>query len=257
VGVLFVLAKLKAAIIFLKTGISMIISICAYAYGWGWAFAVGFVLLIFVHECGHLLMARRFGLKVSAPLFIPFVGAAIAMKEMPRDAWTESWIALGGPLLGSVGALACVGLYALTHMPIFLALASVGFILNLFNLLPLGMLDGGRIIKAISPWLCIPGIALAVLFLCYHFSIIVFIILLLALPSAYRLIRGQHDRAYYVVTPRQRSIMTLLYGGLIAALIAGAYLTYTPSKSNVTPAHAAGKIAMNGSYTVPAIYTHK
>jgi Zn-dependent protease len=88
-------------------------------------------LLLFVHECGHLLAAKRFGLKVSAPMFIPFLGAVILLKESPRNAWVESVVGIGGPLLGSLGALICEGLYQATGNLMFRGLAYSGFFLNL------------------------------------------------------------------------------------------------------------------------------
>src|SRR5205085_3257993 len=132
IGVAFVvffkfLAKLKFLLPFLKTGLTMLLSIGAYALAWGWQFAVGFVLLIFVHECGHLIAAKRLGLKVGAPVFIPFMGAIIALKEAPRNAWVEAQVGIGGPLLGSVGAAFCLGFYKLTGHPMYAALALMGF----------------------------------------------------------------------------------------------------------------------------------
>jgi Zn-dependent protease len=84
------LAILKFLPVILKTGGTMLLSIGVYAMAWGWRFAVGFVLLIFVHECGHLIAAKKFGLKVSAPMFIPFMGAFIALREAPKNAWMEA-----------------------------------------------------------------------------------------------------------------------------------------------------------------------
>ncbi len=109
-------AKLKFLIVpvikffplLLKTGGTMLLSIWFYAMNWGWKFAVGFVLLILIHECGHLLAAKRVGLKVGAPVFIPFMGAFIALKDAPKNAWIEAQVAIGGPLLGGIGALACL-----------------------------------------------------------------------------------------------------------------------------------------------------
>jgi Zn-dependent protease len=92
----------------LKSGGTMLFSIWIYATIFGWQFAVGFVLLMFVHECGHLLVARKFGLKVSAPVFIPFMGAFILLKDAPRNAWMEASVGIGGPLLGSLGALVAI-----------------------------------------------------------------------------------------------------------------------------------------------------
>src|SRR5438552_13895726 len=137
------LPALKFLPVLLKTGGTMLLTIWLYAQTWGWWFALGFVLLIFVHECGHLLAARRLGLKVGAPVFIPFMGAFIALKEAPRNAWMEACVGIGGPLLGSLGALICNALGEFFAAPIFIALAWFGYFLNLFNLTPVGMLDGG------------------------------------------------------------------------------------------------------------------
>src|SRR5260221_9718254 len=116
-----VLPVLKFVPVILKTGGTMLLSIWFYAMNWGWWFAVGFVLLIFVHECGHLVVARRFGLKVGAPVFIPFMGALIALKDAPKDAWMEAWVGIGGPLLGTVGAAVCGMMFNLNGNPPFLA----------------------------------------------------------------------------------------------------------------------------------------
>ena len=136
---------LKFFPVLLKTGGSMILSLGGYALLYGWKFGAGLVALIFIHECGHLVAARRVGLKVGAPVFIPFMGAIIALKEAPKNAWIEAQVAIGGPLLGSVGALICYGLFLITNEPLFKALTYTGFFLNLFNLAPIGFLDGGRI----------------------------------------------------------------------------------------------------------------
>ena len=74
---------------------------------WGWQFALGFVLLLLCARIGHLLVAKKFGLKVGAPVFIPFMGAFIALKDAPRNAWMEACVGIGGPMLGSLGALVC------------------------------------------------------------------------------------------------------------------------------------------------------
>src|SRR5581483_949680 len=163
-----VLPLIKFLPVLLKTGGTMILSVGAYALNWGWRFAVGFVLLIFVHECGHLLVAKKFGLKVGAPVFIPFMGAFIALKEAPKDAWMEAWVGIGGPLLGTLGALACAWVYVLTGNPLLRGLAYTGFFLNLFNLAPIGFLDGGRIVTALSPWLWLAGAAIVLGMMILH-----------------------------------------------------------------------------------------
>jgi Zn-dependent protease len=111
---------------------------------------VGFVVLIFVHECGHLIAAKRLGLRVGAPVFIPFMGAFIALKDAPRNAWIEAQVGIGGPLAGAAGSAVCYGIYQYTGNELFKGLAYSGFFLNLFNLAPIGFLDGGRIVTALS-----------------------------------------------------------------------------------------------------------
>src|SRR3984893_4644873 len=138
-----ILPLLKFLPILLKSGGTMLLMIWIYTQLWGWQFAVGFVLLLLVHETGHLLVAKKFGLKVGAPVFIPFMGAFIALKEAPRNAWMEACVGIGGPMLGSLGAFACNVTGEVFDVPIFFALALFGYFLNLFNLTPVGMLDGG------------------------------------------------------------------------------------------------------------------
>ena len=151
-------AVLKFAPIFLKTGGTMLFTIFIYSQIWGWRYGVGFVLLIFVHETGHLIAARMMGLQVGWPVFIPFMGAMIALKEAPRNAWVEAVVGIGGPILGSLGALAVWSVYFFTGNALFLALGYAGFFINLFNLIPIVPLDGGRIVSAISPWFWLLGL---------------------------------------------------------------------------------------------------
>jgi len=214
----------------LKTGGTMVLSIWFYAMNWGWMFAVGFVLLIFVHECGHLVVARGFGLKVGAPVFIPFMGALIALKEAPKDAWVEAWVGIGGPLLGTVGAALCEGLFAFTGNPLFRALAYTGFFLNLFNLAPIGFLDGGRIVTALSPWLWLVGAVVIGGMLILHPNIILGIILIASLPRLWSLFRArtEEEQRYFEVSPARRLVMAGMYFGLIAFLLFGMALTHIP-----------------------------
>ena len=214
----------------LKTGGTMVLSLWFYAMSWGWKFALGFVLLIFVHECGHLIVARMFGLKVGAPVFIPFMGALIALKEAPKDAWMEAWVGIGGPLLGTVGAVICEGLFYATGNQLFRGLAYTGFFLNLFNLAPIGFLDGGRIVTALSPWLWVVGAAVIVGMLILHPNFLLVIILIASLPRLWSLFRGrsEEEQRYYEVTPARRFIMATMYFGLISFLLFGMKLTHIP-----------------------------
>ena len=172
----FLIAALKFLPVLLKTGGSMFLMIWVYAMNWGWWYAAGFVFLILVHECGHLLAARRLGLNVGAPVFIPFMGAVIALKDAPRNAWVEAQVGIGGPILGSLGAAVCLVLKDLTGNPLFGALAYSGFLLNLFNLMPIGFLDGGRVVTALSPWLWVVGAGLTGLLMLAHFNFLLLLV---------------------------------------------------------------------------------
>src|SRR5690349_20625947 len=156
--VLLLLPKLKI----LTTSGSMLVSVAAYALIWGWKFALGFVVLLFVHEMGHVIQLRREGVPASAPLFIPFLGAFVGMKKMPDDAAAEARVGLAGPVLGSIGCLVPLAIWQATGSELFQALAFTGFFLNLFNLLPVLPLDGGRAMAALSPWMWLVGFALLV-----------------------------------------------------------------------------------------------
>ena len=227
------LPLLKNLPFILKTGGTMFLSIWVYAMYWGVWFAAGFVLLIFVHECGHLLAAKRLGLKVGAPVFIPFMGALIALKEAPRNAWVESQVGIGGPLLGSAGAAVCELIYLATGNPMFRALAYTGFFLNLFNLAPVGFLDGGRIVTALSPWLWLVGFAIMLGLTILHPNFILILILIFSAPRIFFLFRrkSHEERRYFEVTPAQRWSMAAMYFGLIVLLVVGMQMTYIVRES--------------------------
>ncbi|BCJ88417.1 site-2 protease family protein [Effusibacillus dendaii] len=170
--------KLKFLIPLLKLGKiggmiwSMMLTIGLYALIYPWTFAIGLVLMLLIHEMGHLIAARQKGLPVSAPAFIPFLGALVTMKKMPSDAKTEAYIAIAGPILGSAGALvALLSGMATGYKPLF-AIAQVGFFLNLINLLPIHPLDGGRIVTAISRWLWWVGLIVGLVIILYLKAIV-------------------------------------------------------------------------------------
>lgn len=229
VVILKFIGKIKFVLpILLKTGGSMVLMVGVYASLWGWKWAVGFVLLLLVHECGHLLAAKYFGLAVSAPMFIPFMGAFIALKEAPRDAWMEACVGIGGPILGTVGAVVCHVAGLALNIPLFIALAWTAYFLNLFNLTPVGMLDGGRIVTALSPWLWLPGFA-ALGWLAWTYpNFIVWILLLASLPRIFSLFRkrSEEEQRYFEVTPNRRWLMAVMYFGLIGALVFGMYVSH-------------------------------
>ena len=211
------LPLLKFLPILLKSGGTMLLMIWVYTQILGLAIRAGIVvLLLLVHETGHLLVAKKFGLKVGAPVFIPFMGAFIALKEAPRNAWMEACVGIGGPMLGSLGALVCNSLGEVFAAPLFIALAWFGYFLNLFNLTPVGMLDGGRIVTALSRWLWLPGFALLLWFGWKYPNFIIWLIVLLSLPRIYSLFRKrtEEEQRYFEVTPSQRWTMSILYFGL-------------------------------------------
>ena len=220
---LLIVPLIKFFPILLKTGGTMILSIGAYSMLWGWQFAAGFVLLILIHETGHLLAAKAFKLDVGWPVFIPFMGAVIALKEAPRHAWVEFWVAAGGPLAGGLAALACHLIYLSTGNPFFAALAYTGYFLNLFNLLPTGFLDGGRMVTALSPWLWVAGIVIAGAFAYVRPSFIIFLIILFSLPRLFSLFRkkSEQEKRFYEISLLQRISAGIIYFGLIIALGTG------------------------------------
>ena len=234
---LLLMPFLKFLPAFLKTGGTMILSVGAYALFWGWKFALGFVVLIFVHELGHLVAARSQGLRVGAPVFIPFMGAFIALKDAPRNAWIEAVVGIGGPIFGTIGAGVCFLIHVATGDPFWSALAYTGFMLNLFNLAPVGFLDGGRIVTALSPWLWVVGYALMIAYLIYEamtrgwISPILLMVLVMGLPRLFSLFRARDDesRRFFEVEPQQRWTIGIAYFGLIALLALGMSLSHVRS----------------------------
>lgn len=226
-GVLIALPKLKL----LTTSGSMLVSVAAYALIWGWKFALGFVLLLLVHELGHVIQLRREGIEASAPMFIPFLGAVVSAKSLGDDAAAEARVGLAGPILGSLGAAALLIPWQLTGDEFWQALAFTGFFLNLFNLLPVVPLDGGRAMAAMTPWMWFAGLGVIVgVAFAFPNPIIIVIAVFAAFETwrRWKLLRagGEREASYYRVTPRQRLLVGAVYVGLIALLVLGMDLTH-------------------------------
>lgn len=221
----FLLLGLKAlpfAKVLLTSG-TMLVSMALYAFGMGWPFAVGFVVMILIHELGHGYAMRRHGLAAGAPVFIPFLGAMISMKDQPRTPLVEAEVAIAGPLAGAGAALLACGLYFLTHSPLFLALAHTGFFLNLFNLTPFGFLDGGRVVKLFSRKMWIVGAVVLVAMFAWTHSPQLLLIGVMSLPSLFG--KSGPPLGDEQVTPSERLNMAFHYFGLAGFLAAGMYFT--------------------------------
>jgi Zn-dependent protease len=232
-GAVLLLPKLKL----LTTAGTALVSVAAYSLFWGWPFAVGFVVLLFIHEMGHVIQLRREGIKASAPMFIPFLGAAVMTKSFGDNALAEARVGLAGPVLGTAGAAACLVLAEAINSDMLRALAYIGFLLNLFNLLPVLPLDGGRAMAAMAPWMWFLGLAtmIATLFIVPNFVIL--LILLFGGIETWRRWKERKTRsieqaAYYRVSPRNRLLVAGVYIGLIVLLAFGMYETHILSSGS-------------------------
>ena len=209
--------------------LSMLVSIVAYSLFFGWSFAVGIVLLILVHEMGHVVELRRQGVPASAPLFIPFLGAFVNMKGSPRSAFQEALSGLAGPLVGTAASVVVAFWANATGSRFLMALAFFGFFVNLFNLLPVLPLDGGRAAAALHPALWLLGLVALVVFEVLYPSPVVPIILILGGIELWRRWRYRNSpasRAYNALLPQQRWAIGTFYVVLVAVTIIGAHATY-------------------------------
>jgi Zn-dependent protease len=228
-------AKLKVLLILLPkvklftTAGTMLVSIGAYSLIWGWRFAVGFVLLLLVHELGHVFQLRREGVNASAPMFVPFLGAVIWAKSFGGNALAEARVALAGPILGGLGAAAVALLAFELDSNLLRALAFTGFFLNLFNLLPVLPLDGGRAMAALSPVMWIVGfVALVALTFAFPNPILPLIALLGGLETwrRWKERNSPEARAYYTVPLHLRLLLGATYLALAGLLGYGMAATH-------------------------------
>jgi hypothetical protein len=236
-GLLALLATIwaygKYALVFLtkfgaaKTLLTLLISFGAYAIFGGPWFAAGLVLMILVHEMGHVVEIRRQGMAASAPLFIPFFGAAIFQRQHPTDALKQAQIGIAGPLAGTVGATAAFAMYGSTHFWPLLLAAYLGFFINLFNLIPAGFLDGGWILAVVSKWFQIFGLAvLLVTVLLLGFNPLLLIFVLLGLPTVFERFRNDHLPYYQAVPVPARLAMGAAWLFLVVFLAFAFFQTH-------------------------------
>ena len=222
---LFALPKLKL----FTTSASMLVSIAAYQLIFGWAFSVGFVVLLLLHELGHVFQLRREGIKASAPLFIPFLGAAIWAKSLGNDAAAEARVGLAGPILGSIATLVPLGIWLATGEEFWRALAYIGFFLNLFNLLPVLPLDGGRAMAALSPWVWFAGFAGLIVLTVFFPNPILLLVILFGGMESWRRWKARNtpeSREFHRIPTRTRISVAAVYLGLAALLAVGVSETY-------------------------------
>jgi Zn-dependent protease len=231
------LAKLKTLVLLLPklkvlaTAASALVSIGAYSLWFGWVFAAGFVALLFIHELGHVFQLRREGIKASAPMFIPFLGAVISAKSLGTSALAEARVGLAGPMLGTLGAGAVALMALIAHSRELSALAYTGFFLNLFNLIPVTPLDGGRAAAAMAPAMWIVGLGLLIAVAVVFPNPLILIVIVIGALDVRRRRRQRRDggpeqEAYYAVLPKHRFYVGLVYLTLLVLLLAGMHATF-------------------------------
>jgi Zn-dependent protease len=208
---------------------SMVVSAIVYRFylpdfgvDQSWRVSFGFVILMLVHEMGHVVANWYYGISASPPIFIPFMGAVINLRQRPPNAKVEAIIGIGGPIAGTVGALACYLVYLLNPAGAawLLVVAWLGFLLNLFNLLPVPPLDGGRVTAAVSPWIWMLGIAGLVGLFLYDLKrgttdYILILVLFYAWPRIWQTLRGGgRNGEYFRISRRSSWSIAVLYVAL-------------------------------------------
>jgi Zn-dependent protease len=200
-------------------GGSMVITVAAYATKFRLGLVVGFVLITLIHEIGHAVVIRAKGLRAGFLVFIPFIGGAVTLKDQPRSAYDDALIGLAGPVAGTFASLVSLQIFKWTANPLYLLIASVGFILNLLNLLPLGPLDGGRISAAVTKWMWLLGGGVLVYKTIKQPNPLMILILVLAAFQVYAsIVREKEERAFYDVTLGQRAGIAVAYFALVVFL---------------------------------------
>lgn len=238
------IAFLKYGVALLKFGkfgatfISMAVSLFFYALLFGWQFAAGVVGLIFVHEMGHFTASKMLGVPVKAPMFIPGLGAFTTHAGLEADRRKEAIIAIAGPVTGAMAALflylLALSASEVTHgVALLLALGYFGFVITLFNLIPLNPLDGGRVAGAVSRWAYVGGLAIFAGLILFQmasdmplnpFLIIIFIIG--CISSWQRFQRAKHGQDAPPLDATTRAWIITAYVGLVVLAGVGMSLAH-------------------------------
>ncbi len=221
--ILGLIIKFKLVLMF----ISIVASLLLYGLAFGWEFGAALISLIAIHEMGHVVANRIKKLPASLPFFIPFLGAFIQLKELPKNAADEAFIGVMGPVFGLVATLLALAAGLYTRRPFFFAAAELGFLLHVFNLMPVLPLDGGRTIGFWRWKAWIPGVigVLVVMFynpLTHQFSIdpiAIFVIAIIVISL--RREPKMHDKDYLAELGRLRWLYTILWTVLFAISVGG------------------------------------
>jgi Zn-dependent protease len=233
-GKLALLGKSLLVLAKFKTALSMLISVALYSVFWGWKFAVGFVLLILVHEFGHVVVLRAQGVKASAPMFIPFLGAFVKVEGPQRSVVQEAVSSLAGPAFGLLGAAGVFVAAQQADSPFLYALAYTGFLLNLFNLAPVLPLDGGRVAGALHPAIWIAGMLGALALLIFFPSPVAIFILIMGGMETWRRWRDRkagRTGSYFDVPAVTRWRIGAAYAVVVLACVYGMHAAYLPPPS--------------------------
>jgi Zn-dependent protease len=199
-------------------GGSMVLTVAAYATKFRFGLVIGFVLITVVHEIGHAIVMRMKGLRAGFMVFIPFIGGAVTLKDQPRSAYDDAQIGLAGPLAGTLASLVALQIWKWSGNPLYLLIAFVGFGINLVNMLPIGMLDGGRISAAVTKWMWVFGGGVLVYKVVKQPNPLLIVILILAAFQVYASIVREKEDQFYEVTPPQRAAIGIAYFALVLFL---------------------------------------
>nr|WP_253308384.1 site-2 protease family protein [Rickettsia endosymbiont of Ceutorhynchus assimilis] len=210
-ALIILLSTLKFSKVLLPAA-SIILSIFTYA--------AGFIGLIFCHEMGHYIAAQQKNLNVGLPTFIPFIGAWIELKEQPMNAEVEAYVAYAGPFIGTIASFVVYYYGRYTASELALVLAQSGFIINLFNLIPLSPLDGGRITAIISPHIWFLGVPILLAVWLYKPSPMLILIAIISLPQLLKAwnYTSKNQESYYNIKSSLRFEYGVLYIGLVIIL---------------------------------------